>query len=150
MVEHEKPDGFRSARGRRPARRHSYRLLGYVAQGAMGEIVEAEHVALRRKVIVKLLRRAYASHPGFLDRLRLEAQTLATSRLARPTSWPCRTSGRPGRPPVPRPRVAPGPDPQGGAPRAARAPARGGRGAREAAPRSARVRARGRDLSTAT
>jgi len=54
-----------------------YRLIRYVTGGAMGEILEAEHMALRRKVIVKLINRKYASLPGFVDRLRLEAQALA-------------------------------------------------------------------------
>jgi serine/threonine-protein kinase len=44
----------------------------------MGEILEAEHVALRRKVIVKVVHRAYATLPGYADRFRLEAQSLAT------------------------------------------------------------------------
>ncbi len=54
-----------------------YRFYRYVNQGAMGEIAEAEHVALRRKVAVKFIRREYASLLGFVDRLRLEAQALA-------------------------------------------------------------------------
>ena len=54
-----------------------YRFLRYVTAGAMGQIVEAEHVALHRKVIVKLVQPALASMPGFLDRFRLEAQVLA-------------------------------------------------------------------------
>jgi serine/threonine-protein kinase len=54
-----------------------YRFLRYVTAGAMGQIVEAEHLALRRKVIVKLVQPVYAASPGFLDRFRLEAQVLA-------------------------------------------------------------------------
>jgi len=55
----------------------AYRFLRRVAAGAMGEIVEAEHVGLRRKVIVKLVHRSYAALPGYVDRFRLEAQSLA-------------------------------------------------------------------------
>ena len=54
-----------------------YRFSRYINEGAMGQIAEAEHVALRRKVAVKLIRREYAALPGFVDRLRLEAQALA-------------------------------------------------------------------------
>lgn len=54
-----------------------YRLIRYVGRGSMGEIAEAEHVALRRPVIVKFIARSYASLPGFLDRFRLEARVLA-------------------------------------------------------------------------
>ena len=54
-----------------------YRLLRRVTAGAMGEILEAEHVPLRRKVIVKLVHRVYATLPGYADRFRLEAQSLA-------------------------------------------------------------------------
>ncbi len=55
-----------------------YRLVRRVTAGAMGEILEAEHVRLRRRVIVKLVHRVYATLPGFRDRFRLEAQALAT------------------------------------------------------------------------
>jgi eukaryotic-like serine/threonine-protein kinase len=54
-----------------------YRFLRCVTAGALGQIVEAEHLALRRRVIVKLVRPVYAAMPGFLDRFRLEAQVLA-------------------------------------------------------------------------
>ncbi|KYF57577.1 hypothetical protein BE08_44750 [Sorangium cellulosum] len=43
----------------------------------MGEVVEAEHRALRKRVVVKLVRRAFARDPRFADRLRVEAQALA-------------------------------------------------------------------------
>lgn len=77
MVDPEKPTGPRSSPQSDPLAGTQYRLLRYVAHGAMGEIAEAEHVALRRKVIVKLIRRAFASQPGFVDRFRIEAQSLA-------------------------------------------------------------------------
>ncbi|KYF99864.1 protein kinase, partial [Sorangium cellulosum] len=43
----------------------------------MGEVIEAEHRALRKRVVVKLVRRALAGDPRFADRLRVEAQALA-------------------------------------------------------------------------
>jgi serine/threonine-protein kinase len=55
----------------------SYRLVKRLTSGAMGEIVEAEHVPLRRAVIVKLIHPRYAAQAGFIDRFRLEAQALA-------------------------------------------------------------------------
>lgn len=79
MVDHESPMEFRARAEveEDPLAGTPYRFLRYLTEGTMGEIVEAEHMALRRKVIVKLIRRVYASLPGFVDRFRLEAQALA-------------------------------------------------------------------------
>jgi eukaryotic-like serine/threonine-protein kinase len=55
----------------------SYRLTRLLGEGSMGQVWEAVHVGLRRKVVVKLLRREYAERPDFMDRLRLEGQALA-------------------------------------------------------------------------
>ena len=54
-----------------------YRALGLLGQGGMGEVIEAEHRALRKRVVVKLLHRALASEPRMVDRMRVEAQALA-------------------------------------------------------------------------
>ena len=78
MVDPDTHAGPRARAQHDPLAGTPYRLLRHVTAGAMGEIVEAEHVALRRKVIVKLIHRAYAALPGFVDRFRLEAQSLAT------------------------------------------------------------------------
>jgi eukaryotic-like serine/threonine-protein kinase len=43
----------------------------------MGEVVEAEHRALGKTVVVKLLQRELAHRPDQVDRMRLEGQTLA-------------------------------------------------------------------------
>jgi hypothetical protein len=43
----------------------------------MGEIAEAEHVALRRKVAVKFIRREYASLLGFVLAPSLEEASTA-------------------------------------------------------------------------
>lgn len=57
-----------------------YRTLRSIGAGAMGQVFEAEHVGLRRRVAVKLLGAAVAGDPVFVDRLRLEAQALASVR----------------------------------------------------------------------
>ncbi|WP_437734953.1 serine/threonine-protein kinase [Sorangium sp. So ce1335] len=54
-----------------------YRALRALGRGGMGEVVEAEHRALRKRVVVKLVRRAFERDPRFADRLRVEAQALA-------------------------------------------------------------------------
>jgi eukaryotic-like serine/threonine-protein kinase len=54
-----------------------YRAVAALGQGGMGEVFEAEHRALRKRVVVKLLRAELAHDPRFCDRLRVEAQTLA-------------------------------------------------------------------------
>lgn len=55
----------------------SYRPVRRLGEGAMGEVWEAEHIGLRRRVVVKLIRREYAWTEGFLERLRLEGRALA-------------------------------------------------------------------------
>lgn len=59
-----------------------YRFLHVLARGGMGEVVEAEHRALGKRVVVKLLHRDLAARVDLVDRMRVEAQTLA--RLAHP------------------------------------------------------------------
>ncbi|KYF77940.1 protein kinase [Sorangium cellulosum] len=54
-----------------------YRALRALGRGGMGEVIEAEHLALRKRVVVKLVRRAFAHDPRFADRLRVEARALA-------------------------------------------------------------------------
>ncbi|WP_437486490.1 serine/threonine-protein kinase [Sorangium sp. So ce1014] len=54
-----------------------YRALRVLGRGGMGEVIEAEHRALGKRVVVKLVRRALAGDPRFADRLRVEAQALA-------------------------------------------------------------------------
>ena len=55
----------------------SLRTVAFLGRGGMGEILEAEHVALKTRVVVKLLHAQFVGHPGLMDRMRLEAQTLA-------------------------------------------------------------------------
>jgi eukaryotic-like serine/threonine-protein kinase len=54
-----------------------YRALGPLGFGGMGEVLEAEHRALRKRLVVKLLREELSGDPRLVDRLRLEAQALA-------------------------------------------------------------------------
>jgi serine/threonine-protein kinase len=60
----------------------AYRTLAKLGQGAMGLVVEAEHVKLGKRVCVKLLLASLEGHPDLADRMRLEAQSLA--RLSHP------------------------------------------------------------------
>jgi serine/threonine-protein kinase len=55
----------------------AYRTVARLGAGGMGEVVEAEHLALRKRVVVKLLHRELAHDVRFADRLRVEAQALA-------------------------------------------------------------------------
>lgn len=59
-----------------------YRLLRKIGEGAMGEVFEAEHVLLHRKVAVKLLQRRIAADPEARARLQREARS--TTGLAHP------------------------------------------------------------------
>ena len=55
-----------------------YRLGRKVGEGAMGEVFEAEHVTLGRRVAVKLLRPLIASEAAAIARLQREAQSTST------------------------------------------------------------------------
>ncbi len=55
-----------------------YRAVRRLGSGGMGEVFEAVHVGLNKPVVVKLLHHAMAHDPRFADRLRVEAQTLAS------------------------------------------------------------------------
>lgn len=58
----------------------AYRALRKLGEGAMGLVVEAEHLALGHLVVVKLLHQALAQRADFVDRMRIEAQSLARLR----------------------------------------------------------------------
>ena len=63
-----------------PLRGTPYRFVQALRTGgAMGEIVEAEHTTLRRRVIVKLLGAQFEDSEEYADRMRLEAQALAAA-----------------------------------------------------------------------
>ncbi len=59
-----------------------YRLLREIAAGGMGVVHEAEHLSLKKRVAVKLLRREVAEVPGVAARFEREAR--ATSLLDDP------------------------------------------------------------------
>jgi eukaryotic-like serine/threonine-protein kinase len=59
-----------------------YKPIAKLGQGGMGEVVAAEHVALGKPVVIKLLHRDLARQPHHIERMRVEAQTLA--RIAHP------------------------------------------------------------------
>lgn len=54
----------------------AYRTIGVLGQGGMGQVLDAEHTALARRVVVKVVR-GDTTVPQGEDRLRLEAQALA-------------------------------------------------------------------------
>src|SRR6478736_1962481 len=51
-----------------------FRALACLGCGSTGEVFEAEHINLQRRVVVKLLRAEFGADSGMADRLRLEAQ----------------------------------------------------------------------------
>ena len=59
-----------------------YRLLRKVGEGAMGEVYEAEHAHMRRKVAVKVLHRKFEADADAVSRLKREADS--TGSLAHP------------------------------------------------------------------
>jgi serine/threonine-protein kinase len=54
-----------------------YRLLKRIGEGGVGTVYEALHVALRRRVAIKMLHARYAGDATLVDRMRVEAQALA-------------------------------------------------------------------------
>jgi serine/threonine-protein kinase len=59
-----------------------YQILRLLGEGGMGRVYEAQHIVLRRRVALKLLRRDAASQAENLARFRQEA--LAASRIGAP------------------------------------------------------------------
>ena len=53
-----------------------YRLIRKIGEGGMGEVFEAEHVRLKRKVAVKILKPNVASDQDAVTRLQREAQSI--------------------------------------------------------------------------
>ena len=54
-----------------------YRTIGMLGRGGMGEVVEAEHIGLGKRVVVKLLRPELAAMPELVTRMQIEARSLA-------------------------------------------------------------------------
>ncbi len=59
-----------------------YRLLRLIGIGGMGAVYEAEHVAIGRRVAIKILHSQFSQHADLVERLRREAQ--AASRIGHP------------------------------------------------------------------
>jgi hypothetical protein len=59
-----------------------YQILGLLGEGGMGRVYEAQHIVLRRRVALKLLRRGAEADAESLARFRQEA--LAASRIGAP------------------------------------------------------------------
>ena len=49
-----------------------YRFIAPLGRGGMGDVVEAEHVALGKRVVVKLLQERHANRADYIDRMRIE------------------------------------------------------------------------------
>ncbi|MFO0590471.1 MAG: serine/threonine-protein kinase [Polyangiaceae bacterium] len=71
-----------------------YRTTATLGAGGMGEVVEAEHVTLGKRVVVKLLKKTLADDALWLERFRFEAQVLA--RLCHPNLVDVTDLGRTG------------------------------------------------------
>ena len=54
-----------------------FRVTGFLGEGAMGRVYEAEDRTLRRQVAIKVLRAAFASTPRMWQQLELEAKAAA-------------------------------------------------------------------------
>jgi eukaryotic-like serine/threonine-protein kinase len=54
----------------------NYRALARLGRGGSSDVYEAEHVALGKRVVLKVLKLDLADNPLSLDRMRLEAQAL--------------------------------------------------------------------------
>jgi serine/threonine protein kinase len=61
----------------RPIIAERYELIKEIARGGMGVVYQAEHLALKRKVAVKLLSANFAQKPAALKRFEREAQVMA-------------------------------------------------------------------------
>jgi serine/threonine protein kinase len=53
---------------------HKYRLMRHLGSGGMGEVYEAEHIVIGRRVAIKFLLPCHASNPAVLARFQHEAQ----------------------------------------------------------------------------
>src|ERR1700760_773743 len=59
-----------------------YQLLRRLGEGGMGRVYEAEHLALGRRVAVKVMRRKYADQKAMVERFKVEARS--ASKISHP------------------------------------------------------------------
>ncbi|HEX4457928.1 MAG TPA: serine/threonine-protein kinase, partial [Polyangia bacterium] len=59
-----------------------YRVVRLLGEGGMGSVYEAEHLALGRRVAVKVMRRRYADQRAMVERFNVEARS--ASKVAHP------------------------------------------------------------------
>lgn len=57
-----------------------YRALARLGRGSMGEVFEVEHELLGRRFAAKVLHAQLSKEPSFLERMRVEAQSMARLR----------------------------------------------------------------------
>jgi len=75
-----------------------YRTTKELGRGGMGEVFLGEHLSLGSKVVIKLLHAELSDRSGLVDRMRLEAQSLASlnhPNIVRVTDFDRTPSGRP-------------------------------------------------------
>src|SRR3712207_3479064 len=70
-------DGLETLVGRTLGQGDTYRLLRVLARGGMATVFEAEHVAERRQVAIKIADPMLASQSRFAERFRREAEAVA-------------------------------------------------------------------------
>jgi serine/threonine-protein kinase len=83
---------------RDPLAETAYRTLRPLGRGAMGEVVVAEHRRLRKEVVVKLLHERLIADAHYVDRMRVEAEALASlssPHLVQVTDSSVTPAGRP-------------------------------------------------------
>lgn len=54
-----------------------YRHRKYIGRGGMGAVYEVEHRILGKRFVLKVLHARFAGEPQFIDRMRVEAQSMA-------------------------------------------------------------------------
>ena len=76
-----------------------YRTLGKLGAGSMGLVLEAEHRTIQKRVVVKILHAHLVTHADLVDRMHLEARSLAAldghPNIVAVTDFGATATGRP-------------------------------------------------------